>query len=188
MHDQGEPGGRAHLRGNRALVPRPRPAHPQVRRRGGGPRPRHLQVRRGGATWEYRPLPCTGRGHCCRTVNTLLLPAHALIWEQRDIVDPPSRDRDHTLSLPPPLILPPTLSPHRTEITRFPHAVLEVKLSLKEGQVSPPWVQEMVDSGECRGEGAHDLHTRQPAWPSNLRISPPSSFPLGFAAEAHPPL
>jgi SPX domain protein involved in polyphosphate accumulation len=25
--------------------------------------------------------------------------------------------------------------------------VLEVKLSLKEGQVSPPWVQEMIDSG-----------------------------------------
>ena len=37
--------------------------------------------------------------------------------------------------------------PLRTEITRFPHAVLEVKLSLKEGQVSPPWVQEMIDSG-----------------------------------------
>lgn len=25
--------------------------------------------------------------------------------------------------------------------------MLEVKLSLKEGQVSPPWVQEMIDSG-----------------------------------------
>jgi len=41
----------------------------------------------------------------------------------------------------------PDLPIHRTEITRFPHAVLEVKLSLKEGQVSPPWVQEMIDSG-----------------------------------------
>jgi hypothetical protein len=41
----------------------------------------------------------------------------------------------------------PTLAVHRTEITRFPHAVLEVKLSLPEGQSAPPWVQDMLDSG-----------------------------------------
>lgn len=41
----------------------------------------------------------------------------------------------------------PTLPIHRTEITRFPHAVLEVKLSLPEGQTAPPWVQELLDSG-----------------------------------------
>lgn len=41
----------------------------------------------------------------------------------------------------------PSLPTQRTEITRFPHAVLEVKLSLPEGQVAPPWVQELLDSG-----------------------------------------
>lgn len=41
----------------------------------------------------------------------------------------------------------PNLPIHRTEITRFPHAILEVKLSLKEGVAPPPWVQELLDSG-----------------------------------------
>ena len=40
----------------------------------------------------------------------------------------------------------------RTEITRFPHAVLEVKLSLPEGQSAPPWVQ--VGCGEEGGRMA----------------------------------
>jgi len=35
----------------------------------------------------------------------------------------------------------PSLPINRNEITRFPHAVLEVKLSLGEGQQSPAWVQ-----------------------------------------------
>lgn len=35
----------------------------------------------------------------------------------------------------------------RTEITRFPHAVLEVKLSLKEGEGAPLWVQDLLESG-----------------------------------------
>lgn len=35
----------------------------------------------------------------------------------------------------------------RTEITRFPHAVLEVKLSLPEGQAAPEWVTELIESG-----------------------------------------
>jgi hypothetical protein len=35
----------------------------------------------------------------------------------------------------------PTLPINRSEITRFPHAVLEVKLSLGQGQTSPAWVQ-----------------------------------------------
>ena len=38
--------------------------------------------------------------------------------------------------------------------------------------MSPPWVQEMVDSGKCRGEGAHDLQTRQPG-PRISAFSPP---------------
>ncbi|GLI70122.1 hypothetical protein VaNZ11_014928 [Volvox africanus] len=41
----------------------------------------------------------------------------------------------------------PALPVMRTEITRFPHAVLEVKLSLQEGQHAPAWVQELLDSG-----------------------------------------
>ena len=35
----------------------------------------------------------------------------------------------------------------RTEITRFPHAVLEVKLSLPEGQSAPEWVTDLIESG-----------------------------------------
>lgn len=35
----------------------------------------------------------------------------------------------------------------RTEVTRFPHGVLEVKLSLPEGQKAPEWVQDLLDSG-----------------------------------------
>lgn len=35
----------------------------------------------------------------------------------------------------------------RTDITRFPHAVLEVKLSLPEGQVAPEWVTDLTESG-----------------------------------------
>jgi SPX domain protein involved in polyphosphate accumulation len=35
----------------------------------------------------------------------------------------------------------PSLPINRNEITRFPHAVLEVKLSLGQGQESPAWVQ-----------------------------------------------
>ena len=35
----------------------------------------------------------------------------------------------------------------RTEVTRFPHGVLEVKLSLPEGQTAPEWVQDLLDSG-----------------------------------------
>ncbi|KAK9825865.1 hypothetical protein WJX81_006134 [Elliptochloris bilobata] len=41
----------------------------------------------------------------------------------------------------------PTLPIPRTEITRFPHGVLEVKLSLPEGQKAPEWVQDLLDSG-----------------------------------------
>jgi len=36
-----------------------------------------------------------------------------------------------------------------TEITRFPHAVLEVKLSLKEGEATPQWVKDLIESGLC---------------------------------------
>ena len=35
----------------------------------------------------------------------------------------------------------------RSEVTRFPHAVLEVKLSLAEGQEAPEWVRDLIDSG-----------------------------------------
>ena len=33
----------------------------------------------------------------------------------------------------------------RTDITRFPHAVLEVKLSLPEGSEAPRWVSELTE-------------------------------------------
>jgi len=51
----------------------------------------------------------------------------------------------------------PTLPVPRTEVTRFPHGVLEVKLSLPEGQKAPEWVQDLLDSGyltEARARGA----------------------------------
>jgi len=38
-----------------------------------------------------------------------------------------------------------TLPP--TEFTTFPHAVLEVKLSLKEGEEAPQWVTDLINSG-----------------------------------------
>lgn len=41
----------------------------------------------------------------------------------------------------------PSLPVHRTEITRFPHACLELKLSLAEGEAPPEWVADLVDSG-----------------------------------------
>ncbi|KAF8057149.1 VTC4 [Scenedesmus sp. PABB004] len=41
----------------------------------------------------------------------------------------------------------PSLPINRNEITRFPHAVLEVKLSLGQGQEAPAWVQELLESG-----------------------------------------
>ena len=41
----------------------------------------------------------------------------------------------------PNVVVPPT------EYTNFPHGVLEVKLSLKEGQSTPQWVQDLIDSG-----------------------------------------
>ena len=34
-----------------------------------------------------------------------------------------------------------------SEITRFPHAVLEVKLSLQQGESAPAWVSELIHSG-----------------------------------------
>lgn len=43
----------------------------------------------------------------------------------------------------PKLILP------NTEVTRFPHAVLEVKLALKEGEDPPQWVTDLINSGLC---------------------------------------
>ena len=41
----------------------------------------------------------------------------------------------------------PKLPIHRTEITRFPHAVLEVKLALPDGESAPDWVQDLMSSG-----------------------------------------
>ena len=41
----------------------------------------------------------------------------------------------------------PTLPVPRSEYTRFPHAVLEVKLSLPEGQSAPQWVTSLIESG-----------------------------------------
>ena len=41
----------------------------------------------------------------------------------------------------------PELPLHRTEMTRFPHAVLEVKLALGPGEEPPTWVRELA--GTC---------------------------------------
>ena len=41
----------------------------------------------------------------------------------------------------------PTLPTPRTEITRFPHAVLEIKLALRENVDPPAWVQGLIESG-----------------------------------------
>eukprot|EP00949_MAST-11_sp_MAST-11-sp1_P004850 g4850.t1 len=41
----------------------------------------------------------------------------------------------------------PLVPVQRTDITRFPHAVLEVKLALKEGDEPPVWVQNLLNSG-----------------------------------------
>lgn len=35
----------------------------------------------------------------------------------------------------------------KNEITRFPHAVLEVKLQLEDEDQTPPWVTELIKSG-----------------------------------------
>ena len=42
----------------------------------------------------------------------------------------------------------PSLPVNRTEVTRFPHAVLDLKLSLARNQETPAWVQELVSSGD----------------------------------------
>ena len=41
----------------------------------------------------------------------------------------------------------PKLPIHRTEITKFPHAVLEIKLALPDGEAPPEWVQGLMSSG-----------------------------------------
>lgn len=41
----------------------------------------------------------------------------------------------------------PKLPIHRSEITRFPHAVLEIKLALPDGEQPPEWVQDLMSSG-----------------------------------------
>jgi len=41
----------------------------------------------------------------------------------------------------------PSVPIQRTEITRFPHAVLELNLALESEETTPEWVQELVESG-----------------------------------------
>jgi hypothetical protein len=43
----------------------------------------------------------------------------------------------------------------RTEVHRFPHCVLEVKLSLPEGQTAPEWVTDLIDGDERLGFEIH---------------------------------
>jgi hypothetical protein len=54
----------------------------------------------------------------------------------------------HRRLSPPPLNFrwyrDPTLPVPRTDITRFPHAVLEVKLSLRQGEEAPEWIKASV--------------------------------------------
>jgi len=44
----------------------------------------------------------------------------------------------------------PSLPINRTEIARFPYAVLELDLSLSVGMTTPTWVQELIESGEMQ--------------------------------------
>ena len=60
---------------------------------------------------------------------------------------PPAHHPHPPTHLPPRWYRDPGLPIHRTEITRFPHAVLEIKLALSEGEQAPEWVTELVDSG-----------------------------------------
>ena len=41
----------------------------------------------------------------------------------------------------------PEIPVHRTELTRFPHAVLEIKLALDPGEDPPAWVDDLIRSG-----------------------------------------
>ncbi len=43
----------------------------------------------------------------------------------------------------------PTLPVPRTDITRFPHAVLEVKLSLRQGEEAPEWIKVGRAAAQC---------------------------------------
>ena len=52
---------------------------------------------------------------------------------------------DPRLVLPPRRFRDPNKELMRTDITRFPHAVLEVKLSLPEGSEAPRWVSELTE-------------------------------------------
>lgn len=56
-------------------------------------------------------------------------------------------DGDPILSLSGRWFRDPSLPIHRTEVTRFPHAVLQLDLSLEQGQTTPEWVAELIESG-----------------------------------------
>ena len=56
-------------------------------------------------------------------------------------------DEGPTLSLVGRWYRDPGLPIHRTEVTRFPHAVLQLDLSLERGQTTPDWVAELIESG-----------------------------------------
>ena len=50
----------------------------------------------------------------------------------------------------------PTVAVPEDQITRFPHAVLEIKLEIAEGNSTPAWVKDMLGSGMvCDGEYLH---------------------------------
>jgi hypothetical protein len=46
----------------------------------------------------------------------------------------------------------PSLPIQRTEITRFPHAVFEIRMALGSEQSTPEWVQELIESGTAYDE------------------------------------
>ena len=43
----------------------------------------------------------------------------------------------------------------RTELHRFPHCILEVKLSLSEGQTAPEWVTSLIEGRDRLGFEVH---------------------------------
>ncbi|KAI8103362.1 hypothetical protein M9435_004701 [Picochlorum sp. BPE23] len=68
----------------------------------------------------------------------------------------------------------PSLPVHRTEVTRFPHAVLDLRLALAKGQETPSWVQDLVMSGmldEVNGFSKH-LHGITTLFPDVVQSVP----------------
>jgi SPX domain protein involved in polyphosphate accumulation/uncharacterized membrane protein YidH (DUF202 family) len=68
----------------------------------------------------------------------------------------------------------PSLPLHRTEVTHFPHAVLDLKLSLTGEQETPAWVQELVSCGDLEemNNFSKQLHGMTALFPDLVQAVP----------------